>query len=201
LHEIGVELVDRVFNRKFHSAQRKLEEAGEAIVRAETLAEIDRVLVESTVESLSLSSGAIFRSDGNVFRRTPDTKGWNASMRTELRAETDAAALRSLEVGAPVRLSLGGWNWLDLPGGLEAPCLSVPVRSGIPEATAVVLFGPHETGNDIDPDESEMLDQFAVRAAAGYERVVTGLLRQEVARLKARLDEVQGADRTQRAGS
>jgi hypothetical protein len=201
LHEIGVELVDRVFNRQFHSAQRKLEEAGEAIVRAETLAEIDRVLVESTVQSLSLSSGAIFRSDGNVFRRTPDTKGWNASMRTELRRESDAAALRSLEVGAPVRLSLGGWNSLDLPGGLEAPCLSVPVRSGIPEATAVVLFGPHETGNDIDADESEMLDQFAVRAAAGYERVVTGLLRQEVARLKAQLGAVQGADRTQRAGS
>ena len=62
---------------------------------------------------------------------------------------------------------------------MDAPCLSVPVRSGITEATAVVLLGPHETGNDIDADEREMLDRLAERAATSYERVVTGMLRQE----------------------
>jgi hypothetical protein len=201
LHEIVVELVDRVFNRQFHFERQKLEEASEAIVRAETLAEIDRLLVESSVRSLLLSSGAAFRNEGGVFRRTQDTRGWNASMKKELRPEFDAIALRSLEVGAPVRLRQGGWDSPDLPTGLEAPCLSVPVRSGIPEATAVVLFGPHETGNDIDEDEREMLDQFAVRVAAAYERVVTGLLRQEVAELKAQVAVLQGDDRAERTGS
>jgi hypothetical protein len=78
---------------------------------------------------------------------------------------------------------------------MEAPSLSVPVRSGIPEATAVVLLGPHETGNDIDADEREMLDQFAERAAAAYERVVTTLLRQEVAQLKSQLAALPHRDR------
>lgn len=201
LHEIAVELVDRVFNRQFHSARRQLEEASEAIMRAQTLAEIDCLLVESPVRALCLSSAAVFREDGNVFRRKQDAKGWNASMKKELQPESDAIALRSLEVGAPVRLSEGGWDSLDLPTGLEAPCLSVPVRSGIPEATAVALFGPHETGNDIDEDEREMLDEFGVRAAAGYERVVAGLLRQEVAQLKAQLVALQGGDRTECADS
>jgi hypothetical protein len=77
---------------------------------------------------------------------------------------------------------------------MEAPSLSVPVRSGIPEATAVVLLGPHETGNDIDADEREMLDQFAERAAAAYERVVTTLLRQEVAQLKSQLAAIPQRD-------
>jgi hypothetical protein len=83
---------------------------------------------------------------------------------------------------------------------MEAPCLSVPVRSGIPEATAVVLLGPHESGNDIDPDEREMLEKLAARAAAGYERVVAHSLRQEVAQLKAQLAS-QPVDRTAPANS
>ena len=201
LHETAVELVDRIFNRRFHSAKRQLKDASEAIAQAESLAEIDRVLVESTVRALCLSSGAVFRSEGNVFRRTQDTKGWNASMKKELRPESDAIALRSLQVGAPVRLNHDDWDSHELPAGMDAPCLSVPVRSGITEATAVVLLGPHETGNDIDADEREMLDRLAARAAAGYERVVTGMLRQEVAQLKAQVVELQSGDRTARANS
>jgi len=199
LHETAVELVDRIFNRRFHSAKRQLKEASEAIAQAESFAEIDRLLVESTVGALCLSSGAVFRSEGNVFRRTQDTKGWNASMKKELRPESDAIALRCLQVGAPVRLNHDDWDSRELPPGMDAPCLSVPVRSGITEATAVVLLGPHETGNDIDADEREMLDRLAARAAAGYERVVTGMLRQEVAQLKAQVVELQSGDRTARA--
>ena len=199
LHETAVELVDRIFNRRFHSAKRQLKEASEAIAQAESLAEIDRLLVESTVGALCLSSGAVFRSEGNVFRRTQDTKGWNASMKKELRPESDAIALRCLQVGAPIRLNHDDWDSRELPPGMDAPCLSVPVRSGITEATAVVLLGPHETGNDIDADEREMLDRLAARAAAGYERVVTGMLRQEVAQLKAQVVELQSGDRTARA--
>jgi hypothetical protein len=201
LHEIAVKMVDRVFNRQFHSAKRQLENTNKAIERAETMAEIDRLLVEGPVRSFRLSSGTVFRSQGGVFRRTEDTKGWSSSMKKELHPESDAIALRCLEVGTPVRVDQAGWDSFELPVGLEASCLSVPVRSGIPEATAVALFGPHETGNDIDADEREMLNQLAMRAAAGYERVVTGLLRQEVAQLKAQLVLLQGGDRTENATS
>lgn len=200
LHEIVVELVDRFFNRKFHTVRHQLEVASETIVHAKSLAEIDSLLVESAVGTLRLSSGAVFRSEGDCWRRKLDTKGWSSELKKELRPESDAAALRSLEVGAPVRIGQG-WEAPDLPAGLEAPCLSVPVRSEIPEAKAVALFGPHETGNDIDEDEREVLDHLAERAAAGYERVVTQLLRQEVAELKAQLDAIQQGSRKELADS
>src|SRR5271156_4106160 len=199
LHEIAVELLDRVFNRQFHSAREQMKVANEALARAETLPEIDCLLVESAVRALDLSSGAVFRSDGKVFRRTQDTRGWTASMKKELLAEQDASALRSLKDAEPVRIghdaqdSPGQSNdlppdqLLDLPSGLAAPCLSVPVRSGVPGATAVALFGPHQSGNDITSDESEMLERLASRAAIAYERVVTAMLRQEVANLKQQL--------------
>jgi hypothetical protein len=169
------------------------------MVRAQTLAEIDSLLVENAVRALCLSSGAVFRSQGSVFRRTQDTKGWNASMKKELRPDSDATALRSLELGAPVRLSQDDWGSLEFPTGMDAPCLSLPVRSEIPEARAVVLLGPHQTGNDIDADEREMLDHFAEQAASGYERVVTSLLREEVAQLKVRLAALDRADPAARA--
>ncbi len=200
LHEIVVEVVDHFFARKFHTVERQMEEAGEAIIHAKTLAEIDRLLVESAVRALGLASGAVFRNQGDGLRRMVDSKGWNPALKKELRPESDAAALRSLEVGAPVRLG-AEWSAHDLPTGLEAPCLSVPVQSEIPEARAVALFGPHETGNDIDEDEREVLDHLAERAAAGYERVITQMLRQEVTELKAQLDALQHGSRRELADS
>ena len=187
LHESAVELVDRVFNRQFHSAREQMKVANEALARTETLPEIDCLLVESAVRALDLSSGAVFRNDGNVFRRTQDTRGWNASMKKDLLPEQDAIALRSLKESDPVRIHQDSWVAPDLPAALAAPCLSVPVRSGVPEATAVALFGPHLSGNDITPDESEMLQRLAGRAAIAYERVFTAMLRKEVAQLKQQL--------------
>jgi hypothetical protein len=193
LHEIAVELLDRVFNRQFHSAHEQLKVANEALAHAGTLPEIDCLLVESAVRALDLSSGAVFRNDGKTFRRTQDTRGWTASLKKELLPEQDAIALRCLKEGEPVRIGHDGWNSPDLPSGLAAPCLAVPVRSGVPEATTVTLFGPHQSGNDISPDESEMLERLAARAALAYERVVTAMLRQQVATLRQQLEAQQPA--------
>jgi hypothetical protein len=199
LHEIGVELVDRVFNRQFHYAQRQLKATSEEIAHAGCLEDIDHLLVESTARALCLSSCAVFRCQGKVFRRSKDAKGWGVCAKEELRPESDAIALRSLEVGEPVRLNPEDSESLELPAGMEAPCLSVPVSSGIPEATAVLLLGPHATGNDIDADEREMLEKLAARAAAGYERVVARLLTDEVAKLKAEVVALRNGVKTEPA--
>jgi hypothetical protein len=201
LHEIAVELVDRVFNRQFHSAQRQLKAAGEEISSAECLEDIDRLLVESTACALCLSSCAMFRRQGNAFRRSKDAKGWGVCTKMELHPESDAIALRSLELGESVRLNQEDSESLALPTGTEAPCLSVPVRSGIPEATAVLLLGPHDSGNDIDADEREMLEKLASRAAAGYERIVARLLREQVAKLRAEVNALRNSVKTEIANS
>jgi hypothetical protein len=199
LHESTVELVDRIFNRQFHSEERQLKATSEEIAKAESLEEIDDLLVASMSRALCLSSCAVFRRQGNVFRRTRDAKGWGVCTKKELRPESDAIALRSLELGEPIRLSQEDADSLELPTGMEAPCLSVPVRSGIPEATAVFLLGPHDTGNDIEADEREMLEKLAARAAAGYERVVARLLRDEVAQLKGEVAALRNSIKTEPA--
>jgi hypothetical protein len=201
LHEGGVDLVDRVFNRQFHSAERQLKATAEEIAGAECLEDIDRLLVESAARALCLSSCAVFRCQENVFRRSKNAKGWGACTKTELRTESDARALRSLELDESVRLNQEDSESLALPTGMEAPCLSVPVRSGIPEASAVILLGPHESGNDIDADEREMLEKLAARAAAGYERIVARSLREQVAELKAEVNALRNGVKTEIANS
>jgi hypothetical protein len=201
VHEFFVEVADRLFNRQFHIAREQMKKAGKAIEHAQALAEIDRLLVETAVHSLSLSSGAVFREQNSAFRRTHDEKGWNDSMKKELRPESDAVALLCLEIGEPLRLGHDDWISPEIPSGLQAPCLSVPVESEIPEATAVALFGPHESGNDLDEDEIELLQKLAARAASSYERVVTHLLRKQVAELRSQLIAMQSANQTEDTSS
>jgi hypothetical protein len=84
-----------------------------------------------------------------------------------------------------VRLPRDAWNRHGLDVELRAPCLAVPVCGDVLGAVAIVLFGPHDNGNDIDEDECEMLSKLATRAAAGYERVAFVLLNDEVTKLRA----------------
>src|SRR5215470_4820648 len=46
LHEICVHLVDRVLNRRFHAVRERLDEAGEAMLKARSFDEIDGLLVQ-----------------------------------------------------------------------------------------------------------------------------------------------------------
>ena len=105
----------------------------------------------------------------------------------ELHSDVDALALSSIAHGAAVRLPQGAWDRRGLPIEGWAPCLAVPVCGGAREAIAVALFGPHETGSDINTDEFEMLQDLASRAAAGYDRVEAVTLRREINALRGQL--------------
>ena len=192
LHELGVDLVDRVLNRRFHAARRQLDAAAEAMLRVASVEDIDRLLVTRAAAVLDLASAALFRIDDGVFRRECAT-GWDSSSLTVLTDDHDAPVLRCIETSAPVRLLPGGWNRSGLDVEVAAPCLAVPVEGGALGPIGVVLYGPHADGNDIDQDEGMMLQSLAKRAANGYERVAFVRLGEEVVALRARLRASQPA--------
>ena len=76
-HESATELVDRLFDREFIRAERRLAAVGETIQHADSLAEIERLLVEEPMRSLKLASAALFREQDGVFRRRVSA-GWDA---------------------------------------------------------------------------------------------------------------------------
>ena len=192
LHEIGVHVVDRLLNRRFHEARRQLKDAGVAMLKARDFAEVDCALVDVSLKALNLSSGAVFRRNDNGFVREHSV-GWETSPLLELRKPEDSAVLRSIDSCAPVRLPGDAWKRPGLEPDLLAPCLAVPVCSDSLGTVAIVLFGPHQNGNDIDPDEREMLSDVAKRAAGGYERAAFALLNKEVSELRASLAELKPA--------
>jgi hypothetical protein len=186
LHDISVHLIDRVLNRRFHAIRQQLQDAGTVMLKAQSLEEIDRLLVAVPREALALSSGALFRKDDQVFRRRYSV-AWDDSPLRELRPTEDGIVFRAVDTSAPVRLPPGVWSRPALDPDLLAPCLAVPVRSDSLGVMAILLLGPHENGNDIDQDEYAMLDELAKRGAAGYERVAFMLLNREVTQLRTSL--------------
>jgi hypothetical protein len=190
LHEIGVHVVDRLLNRRFHAARQQLKDAGAAMLKARGIEEIDRLVVATPLQALNLSSGAVFRKEDSIFRREHSV-AWDHLPLRALRREEDAAILRSINSCAPVRLSEDTWTRPSLEADLTAPSLAVPICSASLGAVAIVLFGPHRNGDDIDKDECQLLVEFVVRAAAGYERVAFVQLSNKVTELQANLAAVK----------
>jgi hypothetical protein len=193
IHEVGVDLVDHTFNRRFHNARSRLHRAARAMQAAGTFTEIDRILTAEPFGALRLSSAAVFRSVDSVYRRTDRAIGWANGTPCVLEPDRDRLILSCTQSGEPVRLPRGILDAACFPEEDQAPCLAVPVAGGAREANAIVLFGPHRTGSDINRDEREMLMELASHAGLAYDRVETEKLRQEVGALRARLADLTTA--------
>ena len=179
LHGYAVELADRLFNRRFYAAQRQLSGAGGLMERAGSEGDIDRLLTSAPTQALELTSATLYRKHGEALMPVATAKG---SLRP-LASERAALAARALETRRFVRLPS---HALDTDGSADEACVAIPVASDVLGTIAVVLYGPHENGNDIDDDECEMLMDFAKRAALGYVYVELARLRRQVAELGAR---------------
>ena len=185
LHHHAVEFTERIFNRRYHRARERLRHSGHAMLQLRTFDEVDRLLTEVPAESLRLSSAAVFRQVGGVFKRCEASLGWAGAELTVLEPGPDALALQCLETGRPQPLPRGSWHRPGLPPDDQMPCIAVPICGGITESVAIALFGPHVTGSDINPDEQALLRDFAEKAALGYDRVEVETLRREVQTLRA----------------
>ena len=175
LHDIGVDLVDRYFNRALDRAAMEL---GRAILRAEKPAEIDRLLADEPFRVLKLTSAAAFRRDGSVFSRDGNGNGWGSTETSTLRA--DEPILARLSKGAPFSLEDKDAGEVRLPSGLKRPILAVPAANPI-HCFAIALYGPHASGADLDTYERALLARIAGDAAAVYAELEINQLRSRIA--------------------
>lgn len=181
-------VVDVVFFRRRREAMRRLERDAKAIHRANEPETVDEYLVNEAVAALELSSAALFRRDGRTFAREA-SNGWlNDLLRTI--GEDDKLALTLEAEGQPLRTNDIGWQQAHLPVGNTAPILALPLMNR-QDLTAFVLYGPHASGADIDPEEQEHLFALCRAAQSTYEELrlneLSGLvkdLQAEIARLR-----------------
>lgn len=181
LHEGAVHLADRYFNRAVEEAEERL---GHAIRSAKKAVEIDRLLADETFEALKLASAAAFRREGQAFRRDGNGKGWGGGTATSIKP--DVPMLAPVSKGKPFSVADQNGDGVDLPTGLARPVLAVPAVNPV-RCFAVSLYGPHESGMDLDTSERAMLARLGAEAAAMYAEFENGALRDKVAHLERKL--------------
>jgi hypothetical protein len=189
LHEFATELADGLFDVQYRRAELHLEDVAQEIQRGGSLTEIEQLLVDEPLRTLTLASAALFREEGGAFRRHISA-GWDAS-ETEV---LDAAALlcRARHRGAAYRIDPDALTNVRLPDGLGRPLLAVPV--GNPRRFfAIALYGAHEAGTDLDQRERELLASLARQAEIAYAYLESEMLRQRIAVLESRLAQMTAA--------
>ena len=185
-HEFATELVNRLFDREFIRAERRLSEVGETILQSGSLAEIERLLVHEPMRSLKLASAAVFRDEDGVFRRRVSA-GWDAGDADTLAGDDAMLAGRFQRKPYPLDTAdAANAPRAGLPHDVARPVLAAPVGNAR-HCYAVVLYGGHEAGTDLDGNERHLLGSLAHEAGIAYAHVESETLRRRIAELEDQL--------------
>jgi len=180
--------VERAFFRRERAAADRLQRATDALPHAGAPETVDDLLTSEPMVAYGLSSAALFRraSDGTFSRAM--ALGWDAAAGTDV-AEGDPLLAYLAARTTPFELD-GTPHAVVLPLGAAQPVLAVPVavRS---QLLAFALYGPHATGETLDPGERAMLGGLAVAAAAAYDHLEAQALRRELGAARRELDELR----------
>jgi hypothetical protein len=185
-HESVTELADRLFDREFIRAERRLAAVKETIEHADSLAEIERLLAEEPMRSLKLASAAVFREQDGVFKRRASA-GWDADGAETLSGDDPLLAARfqrkpyALDTADAVQASHARF-----PDDLARPVLAVPVGNAR-RCYAILLYGGHEDGTDLDSSERHLLGGLAHVAEIAYAQIESEMLRKRVNALEGQL--------------
>jgi hypothetical protein len=185
-HELATELMNRLFDREFIRAERHLATVGETIQNSGSLDEIERLLVNEPMRSLRLASAALFREQDGIFCRQLSA-GWDTdhadtltSNHPLLRARFDRKPYTPDAVDA-----VHGPDG-QLPDDLARPVLVVPVGNAR-RCYAILLYGGHEVGTDLDRSERHLIGSLARDAEIAYAQIESETLQKRVAMLEAQL--------------
>lgn len=191
LHRRAESTVERLFFRERRRAEERLQRVGEGLMRATSREGIANAIVAETAAALRLTSSAMFERHGDRFVRTV-ALGWEHTEKIDLPADTPAL----LAIGVsrkPLAVCDGSWPADFLPVGLAAPvCAFSMYARG--ELAAVLLFGPHTGGEQIDPEELALIVRVLAAAGLAFDHVAaqsalqqSDELRAEVATLRSLL--------------
>jgi hypothetical protein len=185
-HEFATEIMDRLFDREFIRAERRLKEVGETIQQSASLAEIERLLVNEPMDSLKLASAALFRQQDGVFRRRASA-GWDAGDADTIASDDPLISPRFERTPYALHAADAAHaSHARLPDDLARPVLAVPVGNAR-RCYAILLYGGHEAGTDLDSAERHLLGSLAHDAEIAYAQVESETLQQRVAMLEAEL--------------
>ncbi len=176
--------IERLLFRERLAAEEYLETVIHTLPFAERAETIDDALVTQVAQTLRLSSAAIFHASTGGFRRTGGV-GWNEQQLTAI--ASDDILARQIHTGeALVPLDALRWQPGDLPRPPHEPVIALGIaRRG--SLSALVLYGRHANGTELEPEELRLLRRLGIAAAVAYETVDVFALRRQNEALQLRV--------------
>jgi hypothetical protein len=173
--------IDGILFKRRHLAERRLNRIAASLPHAASDKTIDTMLVDESVDALRLASSALFRSDGKGKFVRAASIGWNDGA-TELDAD-DPAILQLQGDHSPLRIEEIRRIRSVLPRDDAHPVVAIPivVRHSI---EALVFYGAHTSGEDIDPSELRILCALALSSGAAFDHIEAQTLRRRVEALE-----------------
>jgi len=178
--------VDHLFFRGFHDAEERLAAVAETLPGAKTVEGVEKQLIDAPSAAFGIASAALFRvQDGGSFAIAPNAHGWPVTATATLAAD-DPIVLRFREFQKPARLHDLLRSHDDLPQGVALPAIIIPLVVDR-NVDAIVMYGGHQSGTDLSPDEIECLVRLAAAAAAARDHVRSVFLREQLEEAQRRL--------------
>ncbi|HET9343455.1 MAG TPA: hypothetical protein VFO25_11130 [Candidatus Eremiobacteraceae bacterium] len=177
LHGRVDRLVDSVIFRKRHLAEQRLARVASGLQHSESYSTIAQIVVEEPMDALGFRSAAFYRRVDNGDFARDAAEGVDKS-NTPIGAHDPLLVHLNGERG-PVMLDQIGWNVPGLPIGENTPIVALPVFNRH-QLRAIALYGPHETGEAIDPDEMRSLAALCSAAGAALDHTAAAELSQRL---------------------
>ena len=189
LHRTVDRIVDRVLFRRRYLAERHLHRVAASLPHAKSEKVVGEILVDEMTHSFDLTSAALFRrTEDGVFERQassgwPDASVWRLDL-------DDPIVLQVHGDFSPMRIGEQRWRRDDLPLDRARPILAVPVvvRHSL---AAIAFYGPHRSGEDLDPDEVKSIVEVSVGAGAAYDHIDAQAYRRENERLSREIEHLR----------
>lgn len=183
LHKRVDELIDATFFRQRHRAELQLARIAAALPLAMTTSDVAHFLVDEPVRTMSLASSALFRRGLNGLFTREGSEGWALGTVTRLDEDDGPLLILAQAENGPLSLYDHPWRTESVPLGPARPVLALPILVRR-ELAAIVLYGSHEHGEALDPDEIKAIAGLATGAAAAYDHLEAEAMRQQVASLQ-----------------
>ncbi|MGA8532589.1 MAG: PDZ domain-containing protein [Candidatus Tumulicola sp.] len=195
LHNRLDKFIDVVLFRRRHLAEARLERAAATLPHATSKELVADMLVAEPSDALDLASAAVFVmvDDGKRYARTR-AEGWSDRDVTELDAD-DHLVVRLRAELRPAHLEDLRWPRTDLPTGKRQPLYAAPVAVGN-RLDAIALYGGHNGGEDLDPDERQSLRALASAAALAYDHIRAQELRRKLEETRSENASLRRVERT-----
>ena len=189
LHRWLERFVDATLFRSRRRAEQRLQRIARGLVHADSAAGITHVVVAEPYDAYRLSSAALFDRRGEAFVRA-EAVGWQEAQLQTIAA--DASVVLQLRASQrPLAGNDVAWAAHELPAGAGYPAVVLPifVRG---QLDAIVFYGPHASGEDLDPEEIAVLEDLMRAAAAAYDHCEAQVALAKMALLEAEVTSLRG---------